>query len=165
MGRAVEPLTRYVRPYFATGTSLPYIANANLGSADLLSNFPVDFRIQMSPPQNVSINGQIATGDLSGVGLTPTISWDPPEVGAPIYYRVTIRELVASGTQTFASTRGRFLTADTSLSVPPEVLADGRRYFIALAAINRGGPDFQQAPLQTGLPFAFATALTGTFAP
>lgn len=160
-----ESLTRYVMAYLAPGATLPYLANANLGYADLLSNFPVDHNIQMSPPRNVSINGQIATGDLSGIGLTPTISWDPPEVGTPIYYRVTLRELTVSGIQTQAPTRGRFFTADTSLSVPPGVLADGRRYFVAIGAYNRGGPDFRQAPLQTGLPLAFASALTGTFVP
>jgi hypothetical protein len=161
----VDVLTNYTARYYATGTLIPYTAFASIGVSDFAETLPANLQIQMSPPQNLQINGEDASDDLSGTGLTPILSWDTPAVGTPSYYRVTIRELRNSGGETIALRRGLLYTDENSIMIPPGVLVTGGRYFMLVTATNRGGPDFRQSPYQTGFPYASGSALTGVINP
>jgi len=160
-----EGLAHYVLSYRLPGTVVPYVANALLFTIDTVANFPNPFPIQISPPQNVQVNGQIATDDLVGVSTMPVITWDPPAVGTATQYSLTFSELFASGGRTAQRRAGRIFTAGTSATVPPGILQLGKRYFLRVTAINRPAVDFQQKPFQTAFPHSGATALTGIIDP
>src|SRR5262249_55684303 len=97
--------------------------SASMGVSDFAETLPANLQIQMSPPQNLQINGEDASDDLSGTGLTPILSWDTPAVGTPSYYRVVIRELRNSGGETIAFRRGLLYTDENSIIIAPGLLA------------------------------------------
>ena len=76
------------------------------------------------------------------VGLTPTLSWVAPRLGAPEYYEVDITELEsATGTGGVSRTRrlvARVRTYDTTATIPPDVLVPGRIYYATIEAISDG---------------------------
>ncbi|MDB4969675.1 MAG: hypothetical protein JWN44_5364 [Myxococcales bacterium] len=112
----------------------------------------------LSPVTAVKINGVDAATSLSGVGLTPTVTWLPPTLGSPSKIVVKIYKLTTSGTQgtaKLAATVETGIAAVASLSVPPGILEQGSSYALLIeAATGSNSP-----------PFATASVATGTLTP
>lgn len=88
----------------------------------------------LSPVRHIMVNGQPAVGALTGVGLTPVLSWSPPSQGTPTRYAVTVFDLVD---QNFSAA---FFTTQTRLQLPPFILSSGRSY-VAIVTAERGAYD------------------------
>lgn len=94
-------------------------------------------------PLNLKVNGQPTTAPLTGVTSTPTITWDPPSTGTPLYYSGAILDIAYSATNQrvdvvralsflVPATRHRFV-------VPPDfALQSGHSYVVDLRAIDTG---------------------------
>ncbi|NUP11588.1 MAG: hypothetical protein HOW73_36545 [Polyangiaceae bacterium] len=80
-------------------------------------------------------------GVLEGVGTSPVVSFDPPELGTPTFYRVTIWTaediLDEEGNPKIRKGRiARILTADTTVTIPPGVLTPGGIYLAQVEAVQ-----------------------------
>ncbi|QRK04624.1 hypothetical protein JQX13_30780 [Archangium violaceum] len=120
---------------------------------------------QVGPPRDLRINGASATGNLSGVGPTPLVSWTGPALGTPTRYLVRLYELAATSTGgTSRRQVGFFYTTQTQFRPPPGFLVSGRTYMILLYAYSMPGanPDL---PFVNGPSYHYASAFTGTFQP
>lgn len=127
------------------------------GPADKLFQGPIAPGV--SPVTGVTIGGQAATNDLSGVGATPVIAWKAPTTGKPTYYIVGVVEFTSAGRGLVAT----FNTTDTSVTVPPGVLQNGGQYAAIVSAYT--GDYDTKAPYRTGNTGAGASALTRLFSP
>jgi len=125
----------------------------------------------VSHPRNLAIG---ATNMLSGagilatgVGTTPTFTWQAPTLGTPQGYKVDVYHVYASGGQTYLSgSKLRMFTTATQVQCPPNVLVSGDDYIFEVMAIF----DPTYTPLTTPfnffmLPYAFARNISGIFAP
>jgi hypothetical protein len=118
-----------------------------------------------TPVRNVKIAGMDLATPRAGVGLTPTITWDPPSTGTPTAYVVGVRRVTANGTTTTVRQVATFNTRSTSLQLPDSVLSNGASYILVIDA--SAVPDYDDAaPFMTGgLPNFFATSATAQFTP
>ena len=161
----LEVDTRYHVSYMAPGATTALDLYPSVGQQVLLSGAPTTVSPMLSPAQSIKIAGQSASTQLSGVGLTPTISWSAPAVGTPQAYSVYVYDLTNSNGTTQWSTAAVFYTKATSVTVPPNVLTSGNTYYIAISALSSGTVDLTYSPYRSRLPYAWANALTATFTP
>jgi hypothetical protein len=115
-------------------------------------------------PQDVRINGQSAAGDLTGVGTTPVVSWQPPALGTVTRYNVRINRIYLTGTFINRVTQASINTTQTQLRIPPGQLLPGETYFLQVYAYHEPGFDITR-PYQGSAVSHYATALTGKFQP
>ena len=86
----------------------------------------------LTPPRDIRVNGM--SGALSAVGLTPRISWLPPERGSPARYTVSFQRAVFQNGSITWSEASSFATTQTSLEVPPFALQSGVVYAVEVRA-------------------------------
>jgi hypothetical protein len=125
----------------------------------------------VSHPRNLMIGstsmlsgaGILATG----VGTTPTFTWQAPALGTPQGYKVDVYQVQASGGQTHVSgSILRMFTTATQVQCPSNVLLSGNFYIFEVTAFA----DSSYAPLTAPfhvmkLPCAYARNVSGIFAP
>jgi hypothetical protein len=119
----------------------------------------------LTPVRNVKIAGRSLAEPQVGVGLTPTITWDPPLTGTPTSYEVSVRQVTADRTATTLRSIATFITTSTSLRLPDSVLSVGASYILMIDA--EAAREYDPAkPFGTdGLPSFSATAATAQFTP
>jgi hypothetical protein len=121
---------------------------------------------RVGPPRSPRINGQTTmAGKLTGVGLTPLVSWSVPSLGTPNRYQVRVYEIFPSATGgTSRLSVASLLTSQTQLRLPPNLLVAGKTYFLQLTAYYTPGTD-PNAPYLYKSEYHYATTLTGQFQP
>jgi hypothetical protein len=120
---------------------------------------------QVGPPRDLRINGSVATGELSNVGLTPLLSWTPPAVGSPNYYQLRMYELFATSTGSTSRLQVASLTTtQTQVRLPPGMLAAGKTYYVEVRALSQPAAD-PARPFILGPNYFVAMAVTGGFRP
>lgn len=119
----------------------------------------------ISPVQQPKVNGQDAFGTLTGAGRMPTVSWNAPARGTATSYAVVVSELSVSAGATDSNVVASITTTGTSIVLPPNVLAAGKTYYLAITAYAAPGIDATVHPYRSTLPQASATALTGQLTP
>jgi hypothetical protein len=116
----------------------------------------------LTQPRLATVAGQPFFDGGSGIGLTPTLAWSPPDTGTAELYMVTLSELYASLSGRTASrqapTFSSFTTPHTSMTIPEGVLEAGHTYYFRLTAMGR-------APHVHGLNDARANIASGIFTP
>lgn len=121
-------------------------------------------------PRNVTINGQPAPLDRvsAGVGLAPTIAFEPPSLGTPTYYSVRIVDAtnvrISTG-QAFPRNRtiAGFRLKGTSVVMPSGILQPGRYYWVQIISIAEDTPP--NTLFRGGQHSARASTYTGIFTP
>lgn len=121
----------------------------------------------ISPIQHPTINGQDFFLDHAGVGLTPTLSWDPPALGTAVCYQIRIYTTVASAP---GGGIGRDLSHDltvfgTSVQIPPGILTMGASYVITVRAVAAGPGADPTVPYRFPLPLGLADCISGQIQP
>lgn len=136
------------------------------GATSVLSEYPIGerpagiFRPRLSPPRSLAIGGQLAGTALTGVGTTPTISWDPPTIGVPTCYEVSIVSVDGSAPGVAARLYGVL-----SFQVPPDLLVPGRTYLAYVTALEGPGYEENLDPFIASYPRHQADAITAPFTP
>ncbi|MFP2926550.1 hypothetical protein ACLESO_15275 [Pyxidicoccus sp. 3LG] len=117
---------------------------------------------RLGPVRNLRINGQGATGELTGVGVTPTVSWDPPALGTATRYFVQVTPLVREG-QFFSEgvQSPAIATSTTELRLPPGWVS-GTHFVVKVTATRGAGT---RSPTEGMLPLDLAEASTGILSP
>jgi hypothetical protein len=154
-------------PVLAAGATTTFDLQVGFEAQLPVSALAVDGTIApvVAPVRNVKIAGRELVTPQTGVGLTPTITWDAPAIGAPTCYSVRLRQVGVSGTTTTVRVVATFLTTATSLTLPGSLLSSGSSYLLEIEA--QAIPDYEGtiAPFVNGLPAAFANAATAQFTP
>jgi hypothetical protein len=125
----------------------------------------------VSHPRALAINGtSMLTGAgilATGVGTTPTFTWQAPALGTPTGYQVDVFHVYASGSYTHVSgSILRMFTTDTQVQCPPGVLVSGNYYIFEVLAIYDSTYSLTSAPFQWGISsYSTARNVTGIFAP
>lgn len=122
-------------------------------------------------PQDLRLDGESLPADAvtEGAGATPTITFAPPDVGAPDGYQVSIvlHDDLKDADGAVLSDRSAVLSADitgTTFKVPEGVLESGRYYSVQVAAYL--GSHTREAPSRyQGATLARAQSYTGMFTP
>jgi len=114
----------------------------------------------LGPVQNPMINGaslfQTATLNTTSVSL----SWNPPSIGQPIGYYVTVYQLgtlINGGTEQYIAV-GRFGTAKTSMEVP--FLSVGNTYVFLITSETDGIAKIEMNPLRAKVPNGEAAVIS-----
>ena len=159
---------QFTVPVLAPGATLPFNFNV-YARADLpVAGFSSDGNItpQVTPVRNIRIGGMDLRTPQTGVGLTPTVTWDAPTTGTVTNYGVSIYRVVANGTATDVELIANFVTRSGALQIPDMILANlGSSYMLAVTAYADPGADFTVAPFLNGLPDPSTVTLTAQFTP
>ena len=154
--------------YLAPGASVPEPLERGLSQSVLVpassrNGGNLQLAPGVTPPRDPRINGNSLFNNQLSVGFTPKLSWTAPAFGAPDYYSVRVLELSAAGARSDLRNVARLLTADTSLTMPPDLLQAGHFYVITVSAVRSSSPITQ--PRRVGLPSSFATLMGAIVSP
>lgn len=115
------------------------------------------------PPASVTIAGQDAGGNVSGVGTTPKLQW--PAVNGASYYRVLVNELIPSSGSVSRSYVALIDTTRTEVIVPPNLLHGGQQYYLQISAVSEPNTDITTTPYRRSFPYASADFVSGVISP
>jgi hypothetical protein len=112
----------------------------------------------LSAVQNPKINGADLFTASTVNSTAVTLSWDPPAIGTPYGYNVSIMSpttVFSTGSVTYI-TSAILATAKTSMIIPPDVLAPGKAYFFLITSLADGKANMETSPHRSALPTASA---------
>lgn len=134
--------------YSVDGTKGTATCRAGLtlrGEASELGRGPL--RPNLSLPQGLTLDGSSAMVGRDGVALTPTISWQPPQIGDSPLYLLRIVQLVQRTERGYHDQlAGSFLTSRTEVRIPEGVLKPAGQYYLELIAVGGLGSDALTRP-------------------
>lgn len=146
----------------STGTNAGWVDTLSAGAAAPLQP-------RLGPPRDVQINGQSTAQNVTGVGVTPSMSWTLPSLGTATSYSVTFFEVAVNASGTSLVNRGvvgTILTANTSVRVPPGLLSSGKHYYARILARSEpGAPSVKTQPYASSNPYAYAGTVTKLITP
>jgi len=98
----------------------------------------------IGPPSAPMVNGQDASVPsggavpvVTGVGLTPTISWTAPSIGTPSLFGINIVQLFVHNGATKSRPVAFLRMASTGVRVPPGIFQAGQSYVLGIRAVTR----------------------------
>lgn len=147
------------------GTSMPGWYAAGLSSRLSRAAFtsqPV--RPGLGPVVQAKVNGGDLLLDQSGIGLTPTFTWQPPAFGTPTRYALNIDRLTVQGGATRVAQSYYVDTPETRVTLPPGILIAGQPYVVRLLVYSTSSqvdPNFYDQ----ALPWHGATIISGILRP
>jgi hypothetical protein len=148
-------------PFTATGASTPIQVPAELYlSTTQMPAKDAPLAPQITPIQNVKLNGAAFVQTAATSTLNPTLSWDPPATGTPTGYRVSVYALKVNATNSAVQPVLDLFTKDHSLVMPAGILSAGSEYFFQIRAFMTPGVDFTVAPYHSAFPWAHADLLS-----
>ncbi len=112
-----------------------------------------------------SVGGRDFFANLSGIGLTPTLTWAPPSVGRANAYAVFVYQLANNGGNTEYFQIARLQTQGTVLKLPPGLLSSGQAYVFLVRTLYRPGVSVVNKPYVTGPTNATADVISGVMQP
>lgn len=121
--------------------------------------------VTLTPPRFLRLNGESATVNRTGVGLTPVLEWSQPAVGTPGTFVVTILKVTPQGTTLSESFAAQVRTPFSRLRVPPFALTRGEAYFAFVSAVTTTGFDPRRFGFHNEREAGRATAATAIFTP
>jgi hypothetical protein len=119
----------------------------------------------LSPVRQARIAGASLDAPRAGVGASPTVTWQPPEIGTSTSYRVAVYALDASPLGVNATRIATLHTTATSLQIPSSVLSPGGSYVLAITAVAGDGVDLAAQPFSAPLPYASADYVSAVITP
>jgi hypothetical protein len=152
-------------PYVAPGaTSSTDLFGSVYGFGTTLPTSTQPLALLVSGPTKPTVNGQSFASNLSGIGLTPKLTWGAPATGKAAYYQLFLWKLSKSGTGSAVTLYAILQTSATSLTLPPGLLNTGDAYVFDLWAYSVQGFSAVQ-PLKLKLPYGAADVMSGVMQP
>jgi hypothetical protein len=156
---SADPWRDFVTMVYAMPVQVPHVGVTH---ALVVEAVPVDalakdgvIRPMLGPVHDVKVNGRSAAEPLTGVGASPTVSWDPPTLGTPTSYSITVQAIDGHGGLTPVS---QVVTRGTSVTLP--ATATAASYLMTVTAIASPGRDLSATPFAGTLPFASTDYIT-----
>jgi hypothetical protein len=164
------PWTEFVSLVYAFSVPIPTGKAIGSLSAMMVATVPVDgladaaIAPSISPVRNAQIDGQSLDAPTSGVGTSPTVTWQPPAIGTATSYRVVVHAVEASSMGVNVKPVATLHTRSTSIRIPASVMAAGS-YVLTITAIMAQGADLASRPFVGSLPYASADHVTALITP
>jgi hypothetical protein len=117
----------------------------------------------ISPVVSPAINGRSLFTESTVNTRAVSLSWSKPATGTPFGYNVLIiqPETLSAGASTINQYVSSSLsTAQTSLTVPPELLVAGRTYWFAITALMDAKANMETSPNRSALPTGSADVIS-----
>ena len=114
---------------------------------------------RLAPPQNPKLDGADAF-TATNISPVPVLSWDPPVLGTPTDYEITVYEVQISGTTLKFIPTLHLSTKQTSVRIPAGYLLGQRQYVFVIRARSRDGADLYTTPLRSGASTSTADTIT-----
>jgi hypothetical protein len=117
----------------------------------------------LSPVQNPTLNGASLFTQATLDTRALTLSWTKPAMGTPYGYRVqiyTLPQSLPSGAILAGITPRNLYTAQTTVSIPPELLTSGVTYLFDITALMDGKANVETSPRRSALPTAAANVVS-----
>jgi hypothetical protein len=134
---------------------------------DQLGALPGTLAPLISPARDLHVGGMAAQNDVTGIGLSPELSWGPPAQGTVSGYIVNLLHLTMTppSTKYLGQPAATFYTMTTSLTIPPGILQQGEHYYVRLDSYATPGFDLGTHPYRMPLPYASASLVSGVLSP
>jgi hypothetical protein len=115
----------------------------------------------LSAARNPKINGADLFAPTAITSTAVTLSWDPPAIGTPFGYDVSIMipTTLPDGTVNYVSST-TLGTAKTSITIPPNFLPSGRTYLFIITSLADGTANIETSPHRSLLPTASADVIS-----
>lgn len=117
----------------------------------------------ISPVTSVTLDGVSLSTAPTGVRLTPELAWQPPALGTASFYGVRIYSSQNVSGQAEIGLAASIQTNQTSITLPPGILAPGTSYFVFVSAYAGTVGDIESTPRRVAVPFGFADAVSPQF--
>jgi hypothetical protein len=168
------PWTEFVSVVYAFPVPIPTGKAIGSLSAMMVATVPVEglagaaaeteIAPSISPVQNAQINDQPLDAPVTGVGASPTVTWQPPAIGTATGYRVVVSAVEASSMGVNVRPVATLHTRSTSIRIPASVMTSGS-YVLTITAIAASGADLTSRPFVGALPYASADHVTALITP
>jgi hypothetical protein len=117
----------------------------------------------LSAVRNPKINGADLFTASSVNNTAVTLSWDPPAIGTPFGYNVSILSPTSlPGGGVIYVSSATLGTAKTSMVVPPDLLKSGQTYLIVITSLVDGKANMETNPHHSLLPTASAQLVSAS---
>lgn len=114
----------------------------------------------VGPVRSPRVAGHDAFESIDGIGTSPVVSWEPPGLGTATSYLLAVIMLVDEEGFTRTYRVASLWTTDTSVTIPPGILAPGGTYVFSIYALHAPGVDPEAEPNREVLPDAWAQIIT-----
>ena len=106
----------------------------------------------LSGVQNPKINGAdlFTAGTVNSKAVT--LSWNPPAIGTPFGYNVSIVSPTTSNGQVTYLVSATLGTAKTSMTIPSDLLKPGQTYLFVITSLMDGKANMETSPHRSLLP-------------
>lgn len=119
---------------------------------------------QVGAPRNVQVNGHPSNVPQTGIGLRPTITWDPPASGAPSQYAVyALDRTIQANPPTRLPTWITLPPTVHEVRFPPGILLTNHYYVFGVYAL--AAPDNPEVVFQATLPQCFTNSKSQMMTP
>jgi hypothetical protein len=115
----------------------------------------------LSAVQNPKINGADLFTASTVNSAAVTLSWDPPAIGSPFGYNVSILSPTSrpGGGLIYVST-ATLGTAKTSMTIPPDLLQPGQAYLFVITSLVDARANMETSPHRSTLPTSSADVVS-----
>lgn len=152
--------------YLAPGASSPAaITTGVYGNTVALPTSTRPLRLMVGTVVQPAVGRTDFVANQSGMGLMPTLSWKPPNVGIAHAYQVLVYQVTNTDGITAATAIARLQTQGTSITIPPNVLIAGQAYVFQITTIYRPGVNVAANPYRLGPVVATADVISGLMQP
>ena len=152
--------TQFAVTYMANGATATTFDGAIFTFAPL-DSAPSPVVPVISPVQSFTVDGQDALAGVPTASARATVAWSPPAIGTPSSYSVGLYSIDNVAGQTKLDYVATLYTTETSVSVPPGLLAGNQPYLFVVTAYAEA-IDRSRSPYLAALPTAYADALSGS---
>jgi hypothetical protein len=166
------PWTELVTMTYAAPVRIPTPQGIGMVSAMMVAAIPVSALAEtgviapsISPVRNAKVAGLSLDAPRTGVGTSPTITWEAPALGESTDYAVVVHAVESSKSGVNVTPIATFRTKSTSLKIPDSVLTSGGSYVLTITAISAPGADLASRPFIGTLPYASADYVTARLTP
>ncbi len=146
----------YTYRYIQLAGTTPVAISARLLAYRELSTVsqqaPLEPEIGLVVSPQINGNDAFGTTLMTGVGVTPTLSWSPPTVGVASRYYVTVESVLDDGGQTTLQTIATLETASPQAAIPPGILTAGQAYVFEIGARSAPSIDLDATPNADSFP-------------
>ncbi|MFZ5439542.1 MAG: hypothetical protein ACOZQL_06020 [Myxococcota bacterium] len=150
----------YARGYGLDGKERTDI-KCGVSVTDELAAFTGELTPRIGPPRTLTLDGADARDDLSGLGETPRLEWQPPSFGTADQYVVAVWRLGTNATQTTKTRIAMLYTQDTAVRLPPGLLTAGDRFFVQVIALSSPRSSLATKPYARSFPVSYGAAVSG----
>jgi hypothetical protein len=114
----------------------------------------------IGPVESPTINDQDIFSATTVSGQSYTLKWGKPSLGVPTAYIVKVITDIQWDSRQYYGPVATLYTAKTTLTIPPGVLMQGKKYIFLITVLSDGRANLETSPRRSALPIANADVIS-----